>query len=1674
MSSSDANTSPDWRVPGRRTSPKSSAPPWRRDDGHPFIDRHRLRHNVAITLGITAFLALLCVTVWVSTWFRLPRRVDLILVGAGYETNLSMPTNLWGWIGLQDFAKLGDPNGPETSWDRSLIKVHGPQQLTDERLIKKAIHQATAPTIVLMVAAHGAADNSGPYIIPQNINTIGDLSSSIIRVSDIINEVALLPESTHKLVIFDTTGLEECASLGVLDNQFAQSLRALDRLIASVPNLSVLCASDEGQRSWSCAPWRQTVFGHYVVAGLEGRADYDHDGRVSGTELSKYVTDRVEKWSWSNREVAQRPFSLPSGEVGDRRGNALTLSYIRGVPSHDDRKLANWDQYLPEIENVWRSYQKVAAQKPGPEVYSPYLFRRYKDLILRYEELLLSGQSDVASTIKVQIDDLAVSIDRIRMIPISSALNSLAMPAAVGECQSNPTQAVAWLNEIWSADGKKFDDAWGKICAQADPNHLGTIRLPIMNAILDRVSADPVSTLSRAVDLVHRIADPRAPLPAEIHYMVMLARDLPAGSLTGASVDLVREALRTRKMAERVALGVKENEYSYSIEIRPWISSDVEKGDVNRRLAEDLLFATDPAEQPRAWSNIERAQATYRIAEGRANLLRLAFATRDQAFSQLPFYSHWLCHRLPRTGSSPNRQNNLHLELVTGLWQKSHDLEAILSHVPEKEDESINRLQQLTTEIQTGLEDIQRVYVDHCEGLLRLQLPEACREIECARLVPLPAPALRRLLLAHEDLVARKLITETMHTGQIDVIATTTSTESRYAFGQRVGKIILAEFNPNWFNSITGDGSESYQLVNQRLISLLQEPNASQSLVSVGMEIRRRLVAIPNQIMGLQEAYLQGDSRGSTDAIEEADQLNRCAAGSLAVDPVVRPTEWLRKHRLQNLLLWQAKRTVEDHWYSEDPAAPPYFRVTGNRYTADAGSLAANADERQQVSDTESYVDRPSTISVLGSEDVYLTSEETLGIDYRLHIGKETNVPAGIPVVSTVVGEKLTLMSPAPGARQLEPIDPGGSDAVVSCTISSPLVNAAEKSALLSSKSTDSTIQIDGLFRGQRLSRSTTVHIRPTPEVAFTDSPAPHRGSLAVSLAPGIDDALGTSDASIVIVLDASGSMGPTPGTNFNSTTKYAEATKALEQVLRGLPNGVTLSLWVFGEAYGSDKTTDAPEKTIRRIQTPATWNHNDQKQIDDLMTRVRYPAVEPWNESPIVRAMVYAKQDLAQATGPQMMVVITDGHDNRLATDVSLNPQGQDVATFLLETFGNTNIEVNVVGFQVESKNADVAKQQFDAVRYFHRPGKWYTASNASELVSAIQSMIRPQLRYLVERENSVLVSGMAKTGIVMSPPGGELHWLSKGVPSGGYLLRLAQKPAITSNVVFEPGDLLVARLTSSDQRPTFQRSVFAADQFPWKPFLEKSGWRISVLQNQSIEGERLAMLVALERLVSPSETTLQLVRPRQVWWEVCSQDTPSPNLAQSWSSSHSFPAPCWNLSAGPWPKQPTTQSPAAPIVRVWWSPDLPAPPAVRLQQGVDFQTLSDLRGRVIELDDRTVKIEQVAIETHEVPTDRGERESIPCLVVRLAHSPDSMIWAGVRGQGFQGREHRYFTAPGKYTGLFWPGTDPASGQIELELFSLATFKREAEGRNCFAELRGLSPPDPNDAPPKAPVSFP
>ena len=93
-------------------------------------------------------------------------------------------------------------------------------------------------------------------------------------------------------------------------------------------------------------------------------------------------------------------------------------------------------------------------------------------------------------------------------------------------------------------------------------------------------------------------------------------------------------------------------------------------------------------------------------------------------------------------------------------------------------------------------------------------------------------------------------------------------------------------------------------------------------------------------------------------------------------------------------------------------------------------------------------------------------------------------------------------------------------------------------------------------------------------------------------------------------------------------------------------------------------------------------------------------------------------------------------------------------------------------------------------------------------------------------------------------------------------------------------------------------------------------------------------------------------------------------------------------------------------------------------------------------------------------------------CLAVRLSHPPGKPFY--VRPAGLPapaGQEHRFYQRAGEYVGLFWfAGLDTeavvrdlvADSLDGLQLFSVASFKKEAERLGHKAEFADLSAPAP------------
>src|SRR5262249_38038046 len=143
--------------------------------------------------------------------------------------------------------------------------------------------------------------------------------------------------------------------LGLFHNDFARALKdeKTKKRIRDIPGLVVLCASDEGQRSWVSEEWRQTIFAHHVLEGL--RRATESGGRGTALALHKYALDRVKRWARHNREAAQTPLLLG----GEERAGALELVAVEGTYKAPDPGKVKPFAPPQELAQAWGESHKL-------------------------------------------------------------------------------------------------------------------------------------------------------------------------------------------------------------------------------------------------------------------------------------------------------------------------------------------------------------------------------------------------------------------------------------------------------------------------------------------------------------------------------------------------------------------------------------------------------------------------------------------------------------------------------------------------------------------------------------------------------------------------------------------------------------------------------------------------------------------------------------------------------------------------------------------------------------------------------------------------------------------------------------------------------------------------------------------------------------------------------------------------------------------------------------------------------------------------------------------------------------------------------------------------------------------------------------------------------------------
>jgi hypothetical protein len=1664
-----------WRLSGPG-QPEAKLADWRKGRSASAASR---RGRWRVGFAWAGFLAVCAGFVWLSTWVRPPQPGRLVIFGAGYETNLLVPDNVAGLGGVKQLAALGGK--------APLLKLapDGILELRSDVAWEPTLERLKEPMLVLAISAHGGNDARGPYLLPNDAD-LRDTPRQRIRLEAILDQLAKLPTGQRKLLILDAVFMPSQAALGMLNNDFARGLNELDARIKSIPNLIVICSTSPDELSWAAPEWGTTAFGHFLAEGLRGLADEDGDRRLNALELWKFTRDNVNRWARINRFAEQTPMLLPSGAEGEHRAQHLLVSLAERnyqAPPVEERPDSQ-----AALQTSWEKWASLQGLTPTPAVFAPFRWQRYQTGVLRVEQLLRQGDTAGAQRMQADLDSWDKEIRAGAELPAPALRQTWSLSrsddAPVSEALGKS------FDTFWEApkdeEAEKIWSEWVQ-AGSKDPA-LSPPRRELTRLILERLAQQP-SEIAKAGQRLRLIREGNVPYPPEPHFALMYSRDGPANPPAAEFRTTFPLALQVRQLAERTALAADPRDYSYSERLDPWIGPAWLEFDRARELGQDLLLGGTAENWKQAAPLLRRAEAGYRDLQADASLVRKAFAMRDRVQSRLSFYQMWA---LKKATPDPDLDKTLN-----DAAAECHALDDRLAQYPPA---APGELAASAKRLAKTWDDVEARHAKHVQQIRASRsvdlgdVRQILRDTEAA----LAVPFFDRLdIVARQAKLSRMLLVEgkLLTPPQLTVSASQTAR----LWGKRFGDFTLARFGPMWFDRWTRPGAESFAQVSHRLEIFGAETTWWGSAAIAGEQIGNRVAQSAEEMRRLTTIDPKASLTEARSALQEGDRIIRLTDAQTPFTPAkLGPATMYRYWLTADLLARQTLRTWQDHWFDDNPAAEPYFRTVCRSYQIDTQKLATALGSppawKQAVGAWNQKLQEPGELALVdvsgkttdaggrlvASNDRFavLTSEMALQRDYRLQPSRPGDVtPGGMPVVWVETFQNIVPLEPRERQRIVVPVDPERSglddSAPFVCRFASPLIAQAEESNALSPIQRTSLV-FKGLFRGQQIRQETRVEIQPTADIIVRQLPMPNKASVAVRTKRDTHTRVGSAQGGVAFILDASGSMRPLDEA-FPEKSRYHQAFTAFKAVLEKLPKDTRVSVWTFGQSLGAEKTTENAEETIIQVIPPTAIDPADLKQMDNLLMRLSYPSVEPWNESPIARTLMKAKGDLANVIGVKAIVAITDGHDNRFEKDIVLKNRSKNMTQFLRDEFDKGDVLLNFVVFPPSNADETKAVRELKTIESLSPAGKVYALAETGKLIESLEGLLKQRLNYFVDQQGSNITvdgAGAGDKGLDISPAGQNYRWLGKGMAPGGHKLRVDAAGRVEKNILLHPGDLLLADLVDAPGGLTFERFLFSSE-FPWKRSLEnaKRDWKMTVLQNQLGPRKDLEMLVSLEKTIDRRESVLEQIRPRETWLEVRPAALNGPAPPIRWSYLPGFPAPAWALQAPTWPAS------AAPKVQMWWNPDEPARSAADLIVG---DVLDDRDRRVFLPNEPPVTLESVAFEKHFVEVTPGQLAPKNCLVVRLRHGPGRPVIARLQGLTPAGSEQRLYTQADKTASLFWfePDLDPKTRKPELEasrirLISIAAFKEEARRRDYWLELSDLPAPDPADERPRSPLEL-
>ena len=1105
---------------GTKQRPEFAEPYWRKDRLRQPLRLRRLRLLAAL-IGLSATAALL---VWVGMWLCPPRSIDLVLLGADYGDNLLVPHNTYGWNVLEDLAELTDDRHLQ-AWGTRFIKLaHPPLELQSESLWTRSLHAGDERATLVYVSAHGAVDEDGPYLIFNNAH-IAD-NKPRLRLSNILKELAQLPARRQKILVLDCTGMTAQWSLGILRNDFARALQDLEKQIESVPNLVVICSSSPDERSWTCSIWRQTVFGHYLLEGLKGGVnDSNHDGRIDLWDLYTGVREDTNAWVQANRAARQTPMILPRNANGHSRARNIDLV---PVPRHHRTSSSTSvaiTEVPDEVVEAWKIHQRLANRIPNPAVHTPFAWRSYRDLLIRYEELVIAGNRVDAANVHRRMLECQMEIESSLVTGLSSVQNSIGMfDTLMDDAISTPPQAQSDTNaqkaleSLWNAAPGERAKHWDKLrsTVQNDPAAIQRLRMALQQLTIQRVSEAPAENLTTGSELIQLLDDPLHPRPAEAHYLVMLAADLPTTPWTDQRRDLVRLALTVRQLAERTAWNSQGPAFSFSERVFPHIRSLVENADRERRLGEDLLFGSQ-RDYDRAETHLQKAQSIYHDAANRGAAVAAACDAYEKTMADLPYFAHWIARK--RTDFRDNRE--AHQKWLNSLETLCHDTHQLgmttNKEIPEDSDGASysQTLVAQTDRVADAMTQLEQSLQENWHMMVSDDSPQAWCDMRDALRVPQKDCELRIKLLERLMYTESRLAAEPS-AGQSRPSHVTAEQQTQRAkwAAHAEGRMALAVLGRETYQTLEAEKQLTCEEALHCLDVFGVEERWWQTLATTGLAIGS---AWRQVTQATHEKYVAGekaDQQQGTRLLADAESLSRLIPGYSGLPTVDEPAEAACQARLKRLLQWQAQRTYDDHWYAERPDTEPYYRSAANAYLNDAAILFKSWPVDEAL---KKHVATAHGLQFKVTDELDVSSQQRVEVPVQLVADKGSDVPPGFPVVWFDVGKSLQLLQPG-NQRTAWPWKASEKTNPLICDLESEALEKAEVQPPANPIVANTKLEIQGRFRGQQIKGLVPIRLHLAPDVIRASYAPPQKASVAVRADEPIHRKFGDGNGSVAVV----------------------------------------------------------------------------------------------------------------------------------------------------------------------------------------------------------------------------------------------------------------------------------------------------------------------------------------------------------------------------------------------------------------------------------------------------------------------------------------------------------------------------------------------------------------------------